>query len=125
MADPVGQWNINVNGFKGILDITSPSGNGFLGGRADIDIGFTDSLQGVWNDAAREIVFNRIMVRQGNTLIQTYTGYLYLTKEPIFQGQGQPEPDPTFRLLTGYYEAIGTGSSPAGARGGWVARQRI
>jgi hypothetical protein len=124
MADPVGQWNINVNGFKGTLDIAS-NGLGVLGGTADIDIGFTDGLQGVWNDAAKEIVFNRILERGGSTFIQTYTGYLYLTKEAILQGHGVPEPDPTFRLFAGFFEAIGTGSSPTGARGGWVARQHI
>jgi hypothetical protein len=123
MAVPEGQWNINVNGFKGTLNITSQSG--VLSGSSDIDNGFTDVLQGVWNDPAREIVFNRVMSRNGQKFIQTYTGYLYTTKEQIFQGQGPPEPNPTFRLLTGHFEAIGTGSSPSGARGGWVARQRI
>jgi hypothetical protein len=124
MVDPVGQWHINVSGLKGTFNITS-TGNGFLGGSVDIDAGFTDNIQGVWNNAAKEIVFNRIMKRAGNTYIQTYTGYLYQTEEPIFQGHGASEEDPTFRLLTGYFEAIGTGSSPSGARGGWVARQRI
>jgi hypothetical protein len=42
------------------------------------------------------------MKREGNTYIQTYTGYLYQTEEPIFQGHGAPEEDPTFRLLAGY-----------------------
>jgi hypothetical protein len=66
MADPVGTWHINANGFKGTLNITS---NG--------------------------------------------------------AGQGAPEPNPDFRLLTGSFEAIGSGASPGRARFGWVARQNF
>ena len=125
MADPVGQWHIDANGFKGTLKINS-DGAGNLSGTIDIDIGITDTLQGVWSEAAQEIVFDRIR-KQGQTItwIQTYTGYMFLTKEPIFGGQGPPEPNPSFRLLTGYFEALGTGASPGRPRFGWVARQNI
>jgi hypothetical protein len=125
MADPVGTWHINANGFKGTLSIAS-DGSGNLSGTIDIDVGVTDTLQGVWSETAQEIVFDRIRKQHGNVVwIQTYTGYLFLTKEPIFQGQGAPEPNPSFRLLTGYFEALGTGASPGRPRFGWVARQNI
>lgn len=125
MADPVGQWHIDANGFKGTLNITS-DGAGHLSGTIDIDIGITDTLQGVWSEAAQEIVFDRIR-KQGQSIIwiQTYTGYMFLTKEPIFGSQGPPEPNPSFRLLTGYFEALGTGAGPGRPRFGWVARQNI
>jgi hypothetical protein len=123
MADPVGTWHINANGFKGTMNITS-NGAGQLGGTIDIDTGVTDTLQGVWSEAAHEIVFDRIRKQGANIVwIQTYTGYLFLTKEPIFGGQGAPEPNPDFRLLTGSFEAIGTGAGPGRARFGWTARQ--
>jgi hypothetical protein len=35
MAVPVGQWHINVNGFKGTLNVASQNGN--LSGSANID----------------------------------------------------------------------------------------
>jgi hypothetical protein len=125
MANPVGQWHINANGFKGTLNINS-DGAGNLTGTVDIDAGCTDTLQGVWSETAQEIVFDRIRKQgQTTTWIQTYTGYMFLTKEPIFQGQGPPEPNPSFRLLTGYFEALGTGASPGRPRFGWVARQNI
>lgn len=124
MADPVGTWYINANGFKGTLAINST--NGRLSGTIDIDVGVTDTLEGVWSDVAQEIVFNRIRKQNGNIVwIQTYTGQLFLTKESIFHGHGAPEPNPTIRLLTGYFEAIGIGSSPGRPRFGWVARQDI
>nr|BBH87418.1 hypothetical protein KTC_21690 [Thermosporothrix sp. COM3] len=121
MADPVGVWNINVIGYKGTLNITS-NGAGSLSGTVDIDIGFTDRLQGTWNEATKEIRFDRIISRGGSIIVQKYTGYLYLTKEPIFAGQGPPEPNPSFRLLTGFFESDPASNPP---RGGWVARQRI
>jgi hypothetical protein len=34
-------------------------------------------------------------IGMGN-LAQTYTSYLYTTKEAIFEGHGAPEPNPTF-----------------------------
>lgn len=119
MADPVGEWHINANGYKGILNINS-DGAGNLSGTIDFGTGTTFTLQGVWSEAAQEIVFNLIAKPD-----QTYTGYLFLTKEPIFAGQGRPEPDPDSRLLSGYYEAIGTGASPGQPRFGWVAKQSI
>lgn len=123
-ADPVGLWHINANGYKGTLNINSVNGN--LSGAVNIDNGFTDTLEGFWSERAEEIVFDRIRRQRGRIIwIQTYTGYLYSTKEPIFAGQGAPEPNPTFRLLTGYFEALGTGASPGRTRFGWVARQFI
>ena len=126
MADPTGIWHINANGFKGTFNINS-DGAGNLSGTIDIDQGITDTLQGVWSETAQEIVFDRIRKQQDGTIawIQTYTGYLYPTKEPIFMGQNPPEPNPDFRLLTGYFEAIGAGAGPGRARFGWAARQNI
>jgi hypothetical protein len=122
MPIPVGLWHIDANGFKGTLNITSDAA-GNLGGTANIDVGVTDTLQGVWSEVAQEITFHRLL--RGGPLVQTYTGYLFLTKEPIFGGQGPPEPNPSFRLLTGYFDAVGTGATPGRARFGWVARQNI
>lgn len=124
MADPTGLWHINANGFKGTLNINS-DGAGNLTGTVDMDIGFTDTLQGVWSEPAQEIVFNRVLIRGGRTIIQTYTGYLFLSREPLFAGENPPEPNPTFRLLTGYFEALNSGSTPGRPRFGWVARQTI
>jgi hypothetical protein len=118
MAAPVGQWHIDANGFKGTLNITAdPAGH--VGGSVNIDIGVTDGLQGTWNEVAQEVTFHR--VRNGN-FFQTYTGCLFTTKEPIFGGQGPPEPHPTFRMLAGSFESLGTPGRP---RFGWVARQTI
>jgi hypothetical protein len=124
MADPIGLWHINANGFKGTLNIKS-DGAGNLSGTVDIDLGFTDALLGVWSDGDQEIMFNRVITRGGNTVIQSYTGYLFLTKEPIFMGQNAPEPNPDFRLLTGYFSGIDAGSFPGRPRFGWAARQNI
>jgi hypothetical protein len=38
-------------------------------------------------------------------------------------GQNPPEPNPDFRLLTGYFDAIGTGAANGRAIFGWAARQ--
>jgi hypothetical protein len=118
MAAPQGQWHINTNGFKGTLNInTDAAGN--VTGTAHIDQGATDQLHGVWSEASQEISFNRIKPDGG---IQTYTGYLFTTKDPIFMGQGPPEPQPNFRLLTGYFETL---QFPPRPRFGWAACQSI
>jgi hypothetical protein len=125
MADPTGLWNINANGFKGTLKINS-DGAGNLSGTADIDVGFTDKLVGVWSEPAQEIMFDRVITRGGNTVIQAYTGYLFTTKDPIFMGENPPEPNPNFRMLTGDFSGLnGGGSFPGRPRFGWVARQNI
>lgn len=121
MADPVGTWHMLANGYKALLNITS-NGAGQLGGT--INFGFeTYAIQGVWNEAAQEIVFD--LIDNPGTNAQTYTGYLFSAKDPIFAGEGRPEPNPDIQLFTGSYEAIGTGAIPGRARFGWVASQNI
>jgi hypothetical protein len=124
MPAPTGQWHVNANGFKGTLTINAdPAGH--LTGSVDIDPGFSDQLVGLWSEAAQEIIFQRVLVRGGATHIQTYTGCLFTSKEPLFAGQGPPEPNPSFRLMTGTFDAVGTGAPPARHRFGWMARQNI
>jgi hypothetical protein len=118
MAAPQGQWHINANGFKGTLNITTDAA-GHVTGTANIDVGVTNNLQGVWSETAQEITFNRLLP---GGAVQTYTGYLFTSKDPLFMGQGPPEPNPDFRLLTGFFEAL---SSPGRPRFGWMARQNI
>jgi hypothetical protein len=126
MATPTNEWHINAVGFKGTFNITSstPSGSGaHLRGVVNIDTGFTDVLDGHWDENTQEIVFNRIMTRGGVPSIQTYTGYLFLTKEPIFMGEEPPPQHPTFRMMTGSFAAVDSGSGNAVF--GWAARQAI
>ena len=124
MSEPIGRWNINANGFRGHIDING-DGNGNLTGTVDIDPNVQDQLQGVWNEAGQEITFNRVMNRNGQTIIQTYAGHLFLTNEPVFGDQGGPPPNPTFRLLAGEFDGIGSGAANGRGFFGWVARQRI
>lgn len=124
VAEPVGEWHLNANGYKGLMEIKG-DGQGNLTGTVDFGLGSQDQLLGVWNEAAQEIVFHRSGVSNGNNFSQTYTGYLYATEEPIFAGQGRPGPNPDFRLLTGFFDAIGTGATNGRAYFGWAARQRI
>ena len=89
MPAPTGQWHVNANGFKGTFTINAdPAGN--LTGSADIDPGFSDQLVGLWSEAAQEIIFQRVLARGGATDIQTYTGCLFTSKEPLFAIPGQP-----------------------------------
>jgi hypothetical protein len=124
MAAPEGIWNINAKGYQGTLNINAPP-KGVLSGTIELEVGFTETLQGVWSEPAQEITFQRVLTHGGTTTLQTSTGYLYLTKEPIFSPQGPPEPDSTFRLLTGFFEAMGSGTVPGWPRLGGVARQNI
>jgi hypothetical protein len=122
MTAPTGTWNINAVGFKGTFQL-NPAVGARLSGVVNIDPGFTDVLDGLWNEATQEIVFNRLINRGGSTVIQTYTGYLFLTKDPIFQGENPPEPNPDFRLMTGSFVEVASGSG--NATFGWAARQHI
>lgn len=123
MTAPINIWHINAGGYKGTFDITSIEG-ARLTGVINIDPGFTDKLDGIWNEATQEIIFNRLAIRGGDTYIQTYTGYLFLTKDPIFMGETPPEPDPTWRVITGYFVGVAS-ASDGNAVFGWAARQAI
>jgi hypothetical protein len=114
MADPVGGWNINANGFKGTLQIDS-DGSGHLSGTVAFDGNPTNTLDGEWNEVAQEVNFRR----RGPQTLQTYTGYLFMTQEPILESEG-PGPRPV-RVLAGFFE--GTGATPGRTRFGWVAKQ--
>jgi hypothetical protein len=122
MTAPTGTWNINATGYKGTFNITSVTGT-HLSGVIDIDPGFTDQLEGHWNEANQEIVFNRFIERQGATVIQTYTGCLFSSHEPLFMGENPPENPPTLRLMTGSFVEVASNSDNAVF--GWAARQPI
>src|SRR5262245_22426302 len=100
---PLGTWRINANGWKGNFTIQSSDSRGNLAGIINIDTGYTDSLRGTWNEAAQEIKFDRIrQTSSGQGWTQTYTGYKFSTREPIFEGRGAPEANLNAQLLTGY-----------------------
>jgi hypothetical protein len=125
MADPVGQWQFNANGYRGTLTITS-DGAGNLSGTVDYGIGVILTIQGVWSEVAQEIVF-QLTEKQGNTIInvQSFTGHLFSSNEPILGGYGRPVVPTTFLVLSGSYEAIGSGAKPGHPRFGWIAGQHI
>lgn len=50
MTAPINIWHINAGGYKGTFDITSIEG-ARLTGVINIDPGFTDKLDGIWNEA--------------------------------------------------------------------------
>jgi hypothetical protein len=65
------------------------------------------------------------MDRHGSTIIQTYTGYMFFTNEPVFGDSGGPPAEPTFQLLTGEFTAIGSGAANGRGYFGWTARRRL
>jgi len=117
---PLGTWHVNANGWKGTFNIQSSDSRGNLAGTINIDDGFTDTLQGVWNEATQEIKFNRIRQASSGGWVQTYTGYKFSTREPFFQGQGAPQGSLNDQLLTGYFEGEGVSY-----RAGWAAEKGL
>jgi hypothetical protein len=123
MANPVGTWQINANGFRGDLVISSVDPQGNLTGTI-----FGDPVVGFWNETAQKIIFARSTGGGGFAALQIYTGFHFDANQPLFPAGGTvqpPAPPFQFRMLVGSFEALSGGSGGAASRStfGWMARQ--
>ena len=99
--------------------------SGVLSGSIDIDVGFNDGLQGVWNDPAREIVFNRVMTRNDQAFIQNLYRLSAYDQGPHLPGSWCTRAGSDFPLADRLLRGDRHWFISDRARGGWVARQHI
>jgi hypothetical protein len=118
MSDPTGTWQINGNGWRGELVISSdPQGN--LSGTV-----FGNPIVGFWDEASQKIIFARSLNPADPFALQVYTGFHFDANQPLFGGADGPPTAPfDFRVLTGSFEAFAAaGGAASRSVYGWMAR---
>jgi|GEM_PF-3059399 FlaG/FlaF family flagellin (archaellin) len=105
---PIGEWEINGNGYKGTLKILAIDRNGNVQGSV-----FDNPITGFWDEDAQKIAFIRIIDSKDPSTLQFHTGYMFSTKE----GAGK------LYTLTGSFEGFsGTGAKAQRTTYGWYAQ---
>ena len=112
MAFPIaGEWNLYANGFNLSLSIGPSADQATVTGKIS-EGGQPSTIQeGKWNDALRQITFERV-IDTGE--VQTYTGFLFDLQVPIF---------PVFlggtSVMAGTFTSTGGYENPDKAMVGW------
>ena len=70
--NPIGAWNVNGNGYPGVLRIPSIDSAGNLVKAVIYDV----SIVGFWDQAGQKLTFMRLINRNDPSTFQIYTGYL-------------------------------------------------
>lgn len=112
VAQPIGDWDGNLNGWPVNLNIASVDSEGRLAGSIT-DGGVTHSIVGSWDEDQKKIVFMRIRDPQNAAISQLFTGYYF--QYPRTPGGG----DNVDQYLTGYFQEA------TGYVGGWFAHRNI
>lgn len=100
----LGQWNVNGNGFTGVLNLLGVDGSGNINGTV-----FGDPVAGFWDEVSQTITFLRISNPADPSTMQVYTGHM-------FSNGAQ-------RTLAGAFEAFqGTGAVARRVKYGWFAQ---
>jgi kumamolisin len=112
VSGPVGTWDVNGNGFPGVLSIPSIDAQGNLGANCTI---YGQRIFGLWNASAQMLTFMRIISPSDPSTFQVYTGYLM-----------QPQPGSGFPVsLAGPFQAFpGSGAVAQRPLYGWYAQLR-
>lgn len=74
MVNPRGPWNINGNGYSGLLWIEGVDSQGNL--LIPSSTVYGQQIIGFWDDSAQKITFMRIIEPENPSTFQIYTGYL-------------------------------------------------
>jgi hypothetical protein len=118
----MGTWQINANGWRGELVISSVDSAGNLSGTV-----FGNPIVGFWNDVSQEITFARSLNSADPFALQVYKGFHFDANQPLFSSSGgAPTPPFAFRMLTGSFEAFSAGGGSASRPTyGWMARMEV
>jgi hypothetical protein len=104
MPLPAGQWNVNGNGFTGVLNISTVDGNGNLAATI-----YGDQVIGLWDDVSQRITFVRLPNPSDPSTAQVWNGYLFSNA--------------TLHTLAGSFEGFqGSGSIARRTTYGWFAQ---
>ena len=130
MANPMGTWQMNANGYRGELVINAVDPQGNLRGTV-----FGNPIVGFWDETAQKILFVRSTNPADPSEMQVYTGFHFDANQPLFPTGGTvPPPPPSFppappfqfRMLTSSFEAFaGPGGVASRRTYGWMARRNV
>jgi hypothetical protein len=104
----VGDWDLNGNGFKGVLRIVGVDSQGNLNATA-----YGDKIIGFWDEEAKAIRFERLMDPQDASRYQFYTGYMF------------SNPGGQFTLAGTFEGFAGSGATAERSRWAWKAQIQI
>jgi hypothetical protein len=114
MTLPLGDWDIDGNGFRGTLTINGVDGAGNLDASVVFESPQVQQVIGFWDEPSQKITFVRVINQNDPSSNQIYTGFR-------FDNERDHLTDRT-HTLTGYFEAFqGTGAVAARVLYGWVA----
>jgi hypothetical protein len=123
MASPIGTWEINANGYRGQLVISSVGLAGTLSGTV-----FGDPMVGFWDGTAQKITLERRQSSASTYPSQVYTGFHFDANQPLFSNGGGvhgPAAPFQFRVLTGSFEPGLTREGATKRTSGWMARMEV
>jgi hypothetical protein len=125
MADPTGTWQVNANGFRAELVISSVDSQGNLSGTV-----FGDPIVGFWDETSQKIIFARSLNSADPFALQVYTGFHFDANQPLFSAGAAiqpPAPPFQFRMLTGSLETFSPQGGGVASRPtfGWMARMNV
>jgi hypothetical protein len=114
MVLPLGNWDIDGNGFRGTLAINGVDGRGNLDASVVFESSEVQQAIGFWDEASQKITFVRVINQDDPSANQVYTGFR-------FDNERDHLTDRT-HTLAGYFEAFqGTGAVASRVLYGWVA----
>ena len=73
---PTGCWNLNANGYPGLLCIPSIQADGSFVGSMVFE-GYSNVITGLWSSGAQQISFLRLGIPTNPLSYQSYTGFLF------------------------------------------------
>lgn len=118
MTLPLGNWDIDGNGFRGTLTINGVDAAGNLNASIVFESPEAQQAIGFWDEASQKITFVRVINQDDPSANQIYTGFR-------FDNERDHLTDRT-HTLTGYFEAFqGTGAVASRVLYGWVATTTV
>ena len=112
---PLGTWEANASGDRGVLQLVSVSPQGELRGSL-----FGTAIVGFWDERAQQVTFVRVVNPADPSTTQLFTGYLFRTPGGL-RGVGHA----TYSLAGSFTALAGTGATAAQAAYGWYAQQGV
>jgi|SRR5580765_4044175 len=107
MTNPRGPWNINGNGFPGLLWI---EGFDVAGNLLPSSTVYGQSIFGFWDDRSGKLTFMRLIDPAVPSSFQIYTGYLM-----------EPQPNASLAFAGSFEAFAGTGAVAERVIYGWYA----
>ncbi len=110
---PTGCWNVNANGYQGLLCIPSIQADGSFVGSM-VFAGYSNVITGLWSSGAQQISFLRLGIPANPLSYQSYTGFLFPADASNPSGP---------QVLAGSFSAYGPSGGGVQSRNlfGWTA----